>query len=208
MISFLPSVFPTAITPIPHYNKHYEQRSEYPYIFTSTVLMEDHLKHERTYTKDTSVQSQVLPVLAQPITSQNQPEPNTLTRLMVNMLDPLTVLYSAEWLKEIDIEFRDTIRSFLADEANSRVLGKTRCRDCLYYFEKSLVKPSKTRVKSIGVFLSFWWGIPVTINGVSYPWKKTQSVAPVQSNAIVLTHLDNGQWKMDKMPIASTELKK
>jgi hypothetical protein len=194
MYTFLPIVSApnanTASIVIPNYNPEYEQRSQYPYIYTSTVLMDERVNHERSYTKDSSVQSK--PIL------KKQPEEDsteaTLIRKMVNALDPLTAMYSPEWLKDIELEFRDAIRSFLADEANSSVLGKTRCRDCLYYFEKPLVIPSKTRVKSIGTFLSFWWGAPVSINGVSYPWKKT--AAPGQP--IFLVHLDNGQWKYEK----------
>jgi predicted Zn-ribbon and HTH transcriptional regulator len=121
--------------------------------------------------------------------------PKTLAGIMVVKMDALAAMYSPEWMAEIEQEFRDKIRSFLSEDDVSRVLTKTRCRDCLYYFEKSTVKPSKTRVKSIGTFLSFWWNTSVMIGDVTYRWSKRPKVAAgAAAEVIVLSHLDNGDW--------------
>lgn len=136
---------------------------------------------------------------ASPAPAAPMAPPKTLAGLCIRQMDPLSALYSPEWMAEIEQEFRDTIRSFLAENAVSAVLGKTRCRDCLYYFETSQVKPSKSRMASLGSFLSFWWGTPVQFGDKTYAWKmsKEQKAAAVAGGAggvPVFTHLDNGTW--------------
>lgn len=128
----------------------------------------------------------------------NLPPPKTLAGLLIRHMDPLSALYSSEWMAEIEQEFRDTLRSFLAEDSVASVLGKTRCRDCLYYFEKPFVKPSKSRMASLGSFLSFWWGTPVSFGDKLYAWKmpKEQKALARRVGAVVpvFSHLDNETW--------------
>ena len=206
MCSFLPSVFPSGgpggklSIAIPNHDASVEQRSHYPFTFTSVKTVED-----GNYTTYAAHASQpIVPFKPRananantklnestPATPMN---PKTLAGILIVKMDPLAALYSPEWMREIEQEFRDKIRSFLSEDEVSKVLGKTRCRDCLYYFEKSTMKPSKTRVKSIGSFLSFWWGTSVKIGDVVYHWSKLPKDQRSATEATELTHLDNGDW--------------
>jgi len=122
----------------------------------------------------------------------------TLAGILVQMLDPLSAMYSKEWIQDAEREFRFHIMSFLSDNDVSSVLGKTRCRDCLYYFEKAVVKPSKSRVASLATFLSFWLDAKIIVGDTPYAWK---TIAKTSDKVIHLDHLDNGQWivKNDKI---------
>lgn len=122
----------------------------------------------------------------------------TLGGILVQKLDPLAVMYSMEWLQDAEKEFRQQMMSFLSEDEVSGVLGKTRCRDCLYYFEKAIVKPSKTRIASLGTFLSFWLHAKIMIGDVPYVWK---TVAKDTTQVLHLEHLDDGRWiiKNDKI---------
>ena len=196
MMSFLPSQWcgnGKISTVIPNYDAAFEQRSRYPYTYTSIKTVED--GQYASYSAHSS--STVLP--RKPLSERESEskkvtalKPKTLSGIMVVKMDPLAAMYSSEWMNEIEQEFRDKIRSFLSEDDVSKVLGKTRCRDCLYYFEKSTMKPSKTRVRSIGMFLSFWWGTTVKIGDVAYRWSKLPKATNTES--IELSHLDNGEW--------------
>jgi hypothetical protein len=107
-------------------------------------------------------------------------------------------MYSKEWLQDAEHDFRFQLMSFLSDDEVSSVLGKTRCRDCLYYFEKNTVKPSKSRIASLGTFLSFWMEAKIIIGETPYLWK---TIPKNTENVIYMDHLDNGQWivKNDKI---------
>jgi predicted Zn-ribbon and HTH transcriptional regulator len=183
MAAFLPSVFPKATTlAIPAYDAAFEQRTNYPFTLTTIKPIDEN------YVPSAPTPRQRPTIHETPLF-----KPKTLAGIMVLKMDALAAMYSSEWMVEIEQEFRDKIRSFLSEDAVSRVLTKTRCRDCLYYFEKSSVKPSKTRVKSIGTFLSFWWNTSVTIGDVTYRWSKLPK-AESNTETVVLSHLDNGDW--------------
>jgi len=220
MISFLPSIFPNAggngkiSIAIPNYDASVEQRSHYPYTYTSVKTVEDGSyttysahssslslpnppkKHQNTYSASASASASALASSATVTTPVQTLKPKTLSGIIIIKMDPLAALYSPEWMSEIEQEFRDKIRSFLSEDDVSKVLGKTRCRDCLYYFEKSSMKPSKTRVKSIGMFLSFWWGKTVKVGDTYYRWSKLpkETLLQQKTDAIELSHLDNGEW--------------
>lgn len=185
MAAFLPSVFPKASSlVIPAYDAAFEQRANYPFTLTTVKTVDDAsyasapppMRHKE---KEKEIKAYT---------------PKTLAGILVVKMDALASMYSPEWMAEIEQEFRDKIRSFLSEDDVSRVLTKTRCRDCLYYFEKSTVKPSKTRVKSIGTFLSFWWGTSVTVGDITYRWSKLPKAGGADDATVVLSHLDNGEW--------------
>jgi hypothetical protein len=215
--SFLPVLFPGEGVRggIPGWDAAYEQRSQYPYTYTS-VLNPALEGHKHAYAHGTgrgAAQGTVGSIRLSGAARSEQNSsgaatgakaegeaaallPTTLAGHIICEMDPLASLYSKEWMHEVEQEFRDRIRSFLSEEAVSAVLGKTRCRDCLYYFEKSAVKPSSSRMASLGNFLSFWWGTPVRFGDKVYGWKMTkeQKSAP----AWTLSHLDNGTWVVKK----------
>lgn len=193
---------------IPNYDAAFEQRSRYPHTYTSIKTVEDgQYTTYAAHTSSASAASASISLLQRKPSHPNDTrdtrdtrnnlkeciKPTTLSGIMVVRMDPLAAMYSPEWMKEVEQEFRDKIRSFLSEDDVSKVLGKTHCRDCLYYFEKSTMKPSKTRIRSIGMFLSFWWGKTVKIGDVAYRWSKLPKER-TGSEAIELSHLDNGEW--------------
>jgi hypothetical protein len=204
MASFLPLIFPgggNGTIAIPGHDGSLEQRCKYPYTYTSVKCIDEPTSgHHRGSAQGTfgAIKYRDAPAkdgaTAMPPAPVSQPK--TLAGILIRRMDTLSALYSPEWMAEIEQEFRDTLRSFLAEESVGEVLGKTRCRDCLYYFEKNQVKPSKSRMASLGNFLSFWWGTPVKFGDKVYAWKmsKEQKTAAVVATAPVLTHLDNGTW--------------
>jgi hypothetical protein len=135
---------------------------------------------------------------SQPQVFEKRTHVYTLGGILVQYLDPLATMYSKEWLQDAEQEFRFQLMSFLSDNDVSSVLGKTRCRDCLYYFEKSVVKPSKSRIASLATFLSFWLDSKIIIGETPYVWK---TIPKTTDKVIHMDHLDNGQWivKNDKI---------
>lgn len=136
--------------------------------------------------------------IEQPQLTKARTQVFTLAGILVQMLDPLSAMYSKEWIQDAERELRFHIMSFLSDNDVSSVLGKTRCRDCLYYFEKAIVKPSKSRIASLATFLSFWLDAKIIVGDTPYAWK---TIAKTSDKVIHLDHLDNGQWivKNDKI---------
>lgn len=210
-MNFLPVQFPNKQDIlISSHDTNYEQRVDYPYTYTSTILIDEHEKKQTPYSKlaftkqshSTSFQSpQKTTFYKEDSDSQSQQtrtQVYTLGGILVQYLDPLSTMYSKEWLQDAEQEFRFQLMSFLSDNDVSSVLGKTRCRDCLYYFEKSIVKPSKSRIASLATFLSFWLDSKIMIGETPYVWK---TIAKNTDKVVHMDHLDNGQWivKNDKI---------
>lgn len=211
MASFLPLLFPGgAASAIPGYDAAYEQRCKYPYTYTSIKTLDDGTtahegrgaaqgtfgairfqKRQVEQRRDERMRDERM---RDERSAPAPPPPKTLAGLLIRQMDPLAALYSPEWMAEIEQEFRDTLRSFLAEDSVASVLGKTRCRDCLYYFEKPRVKPSKSRMASLGSFLSFWWGTPVQLGDKVYAWKMTKEQKASAKQVPVFTHLDDETW--------------
>jgi hypothetical protein len=207
-MNFLPVQFPSKQDfSIPRYDVTVVQRSDYPYTYTSTLIPEEerplHLhakpgKFAGTYLQPKKTEYHIEEDTSTLTPTKTRTKVYTLAGILVQQLDTLSSMYSKEWLQDAEHDFRFQLMSFLSDDEVSSVLGKTRCRDCLYYFEKNTVKPSKSRIASLGTFLSFWMEAKIIIGETPYLWK---TIPKNTENVIYMDHLDNGQWivKNDKI---------
>lgn len=190
---------------IENYDANWEQRTAYPYTYVSTIVLDEQntgnqtgsphsmKRYDTADKKYTSYKSQIeLSATAKPFTPDApRVRSNTLSGILVHHMDELSCMYSMEWMKEAEDKFRFEIMSFLADTDVSSVLGKTRCRDCLYYFERPIVKPSKSRISSLATFLSFWLDAKIQVGDDTYIWKGLPKDTKKQ---VSMDHLDNGHW--------------
>lgn len=209
MITFerLPVTFPvkggSAGIFIENYDTNWEQRASYPYTYVSTVGLNDSSSRQSVSVimkgvepdkkfKTKNTETVEITTSAKPFTP-NTPRvrSNTLSGILVHHIDELSCMYSLEWMKEAEDKLRFEIMSFLADADVSSSLGKTRCRDCLYYFERPSVKPSKSRIASLATFLSFFLDAKIQVGEDIYLWKGLSKDIQKQ---VSMDHLDNGHW--------------
>lgn len=196
ILTFLPRTMPQKFgdkADIPQEFQQFQQNPDYKVTYVSTMMIdEDFMRAKHSIHKDDCRETQR--------TLKNVDSAISLSSILVNHIDELASMYSKEWLKEADDTFRTVLMSFLSESTVMEVLGKKRCRDCLYYFEKPFVKPSKTRVASLGTFLSFFTRSKVSIGDDTFTWKHLDSSTTSTPTIIELAHQDNGHWVRKKWP--------